>query len=448
MMPRCTFRLRIALHGRQAKGCWAFFMTTTLGAQTADLVEVQTSASPTKLGTWTRVAWAFIGCGALLRVIWPLDMEWKFDERWMFDKAESVASGRDAWPLLGMPSGVGLENPGLSIWPFAALAHVFHDPVGMTEAVQWLNVFALFALALWVLRAWPAAQRELGLWSVALLAVSPLPVLFSRKIWAQDLLLVFVVPWLWGHAARKRNWFAAFAWGAFGGLLGQLHMSGFFAAASLLLATLIYDRRTFPWLPWLLGSAAASLSLMPWLAFVFSGHGAHASTAGSFSLGFFIEGLRYAWGLGLAYPLGRLYMSFLSGPDVAGLASHLYSLARYGLFALLGLGSYWLVRDRKTLSLSPELRVYFLCLLFGGLLLCLARVKIFPHYLIVWSPLLYVAAAWFLYRKRSALILLCSLQLLLSVGFLVFIHQHGGAPGADYGTAYRAQSAVERRALR
>ena len=75
----------------------------------------------------------------------------------------------------------------------------------------------------------------------------------------------------------------------------------------------------------------------------------------------------------------------------------------------------------------------------------LARVHVYAHYLIAWSPLLHIAAAWTLYRQRWALALLCSGQLALSVMFFVFIHQRGGAPGADYGTAYSHQTPEQRR---
>jgi len=89
-----------------------------------------------------RLPWLFLILGSFFRVSWPLDMEWKGDEKWMFAKALAIASNQAPWPWIGMPSGVGLQNPGLSIWPFALLAHVAHDPVAMAQAVQWINVKA------------------------------------------------------------------------------------------------------------------------------------------------------------------------------------------------------------------------------------------------------------------------------------------------------------------
>src|SRR5262245_57436320 len=94
-----------------------------------------------------RVLWSCIAVGTFARLIWPLDFEWKGDEKWMFEKAQRVAHGVDGWPWIGMPSGVGMENPGGSVWFFAALAHVTQTPPAMTFAVMLINVLALWGFA-------------------------------------------------------------------------------------------------------------------------------------------------------------------------------------------------------------------------------------------------------------------------------------------------------------
>jgi hypothetical protein len=387
-----------------------------------------------------------LAAGSALRLAWPLDMEWKFDEKWMFAKAQRIAHGVEPLPWVGMPSGVGLQNPGLSIWPFALLARLTHDPVHMAQAVQLINVLVLWGFALWVRSTWPREDRELGLWGVALFAVSPLPVLFARKIWAQDLLPLFVLPWLWSHSRRQRP-LAAFAWGLSGALLGQLHMSGFFAAAALFMVSVAVDRKRFPWLPWLLGSALGALLLIPWVSFLLTPAAKHTAAGHVLSLAFFSEALTNAWGLGLRYPLGRAYNHFLQGPALLGVATHLGALARYGLLALLVLSAVLLVRERKTVALSKWLRVYIWTVALGGLLLTAAGVQVYAHYLIVWSPLLHVLAVWLVFRHRPLLLALCAGQLALTASFLLFIHQQGGVPDSDYGTAYRSQSAEQRRPL-
>jgi hypothetical protein len=393
---------------------------------------------------WDRWAWLFLLLGTVLRLIWPLDMEWKFDEKWMFAKGVAIAEGRDAWPWVGMPSGVGLRNPGMSIWPFALIAYVFDTPIGMNFVIQVINALGLWALALWVQRAWPREQRALGLWGIALYAVTPLAVLFSRKIWAQDVLIVLIVPWLWGHSKRQTPGGAAL-WGFFGALLGQIHMSGFFAAAALLIVTCAQHRLRWHVVGWLVGSVLGSLTLLPWIQYVFSPEARSASHAG-FSLKFFVEALRHAWGLGLEYPLGRAYHTLLRGPEVAGVATHLAQIARYGLLLLLLWGLIARALDgKKLLRLVPEpIVTYAGCIVVTGLLMFVARVEVYEHYLIVFGPLLHIIAIWLLFKRRIAVLLMCVLQGFLTVCFLLFIHAHGGAPDADYGKTYRTQSEQER----
>lgn len=386
--------------------------------------------------------WLCIAVGSLLRLIWPLDFEWKFDEKWMWEHAHAIADGREPWPWVGMPSGVGLENPGASVWPFALLAYLTTDPSSMNFAVALLNVAALWGFALWVRHTWSERERTLGLWGVALFAVSPMPVLFARKIWAQDVLPVLLVPWLWAH--RKRHDAAgAFAWGACGALLGQVHMSGFFAAASMTLATLGFDRKGTRWAPWFAGSALGAVPLMPWLAHVLG----PAATSGSgrvWSLRFFWDAFMSTWGLSLRYSLHKHFGEFLRGPYVFGVKTWLTGFAHIAL-GLLAIGcAVVLLRRLRSLELSRELRIYACAVIAGGLLLHAMGVRVYPHYLIVWSPLLHILASWVLSHKPRWLHAACGLQLFITASFLWFIHVRGGAPRGDYGITYRAQSAEQR----
>jgi len=423
----------------------------SLAIQGDVISETSHTLEPDRPHASDRLAWWFLALGSCLRVVWPLDMEWKYDEQWMFAHAVDVAQGRAPWPWVGMASGVKLQNPGLSVWPFILLARVTQDPVVMTQAVQFINVAALWGLSAWVARTWSRRDRAIGLWGVALFAVSPLAVLFSRKLWAQDLLIVLVLPWLWGHRTRARVW-GAFVWGLFGALLGQLHMSGFFAAFALAAVTCLWQWRGLAperthFRAWFAGSALGALPLLPWLYAIFSEHTSGVANAQARTLHFFTHALRHAFGLGLAYPLGRDYHAFLRGPTWAGVQTHLNDAARYGLLLLLGvavLAQLDALRKHKRLQLPEPVGLYLSAVLCTGVLLIAARVQVYAHYLIVFGPLLHIGAAFALYPRRWALIAVCALQAWLSAQFLVFVHDHGGAPQADYGKTYRVQSAAER----
>src|SRR5258708_10062796 len=83
-----------------------------------------------------------IAGGIALRLVWVSDMEWKDDEIWMYTKAHEVAKS-GTFPAVGMSSGGGIVNPGISVGAFAVIALFTDDPLSMDRVVQILNVAAL-----------------------------------------------------------------------------------------------------------------------------------------------------------------------------------------------------------------------------------------------------------------------------------------------------------------
>jgi hypothetical protein len=404
------------------------------------VVPVETpGAQAGALPWWSRpwIPWILILLGMLLRVTYPLDFEWKGDEKWSFDAAERTVRGDGAWPWVGMRSSIGLDNPGFNVWPFIGIACFTRTPAGMTLGVMLLNSLALAGFVLWIRRTWAEKDRLVGYWAIALLAVSPMSVLFSRKIWTPDLFPVFLVPWLWAHSKRDQD-VGAFFWGFLGILLGQLHMSGFFAGAGLVVATWLTARRTVKWLPWGVGTVCGALPMMPWLrhqwAQGFAG-GGHREI----SLGLFGHGLKHAWGLGLDYSLGHDTARFLDGPMIGGVSTGLVKAAHVALIALALYGGVVLWIDRRSLSMPATLRLPALGTLVGIGMLQFTFVHSNEHYLAVWGPILHLVAAWVLWRRPRWLLVSALLQLFLTLNFLHYIHQHGGATGGDYGVSYARQ---------
>jgi hypothetical protein len=401
-------------------------------------------------------AWlALVLAGVVLRLIWPADMEWKGDEIRMHAAAVGLARG-DPLPWTGMQSGVGIPNPGLSTWLFgAAAAVVGDDPLGLVRVVQWCNVAALLGFVLLALRRVPQKQRQTWLWGLALWAVSPLPVLFSRKIWAQDLLPLFSLGVVAFHGLRQRPWGGAL-WGLLAAVLGQVHMSGFFHGAGLLAATALHDgrRATLRWGRWfVLGAALGALPLIPWLTSLDPGllRGAVVGDRlqNMLSLSFFLYWLLDALGLNLAYTMWGEFLDFLRGPVVLGRQTHLLALA-HGYLLLVGI---WSVRRLAsdavaaaralragTLAAGQQpLDLLLWAMLLGpGLLLTLSGALIFPHYLIVTYPLIHLWLARTLRRDRGLLRGAALAQLFISACFLWTVHTGGGVPTGDYGRSYRS----------
>ncbi len=137
---------------------------------------------------WLMLA-AILLLAGLLRLGAPGTVEFKRDEAALSLLALDIASGRDL-PLLGIGSSVGVPNSPLSAWVLAIPYALSHDPQVATAFVGLLNVAA-------VLGVYVLARRYYGPWAALVagltLAAGPWAVIYSRKLWAQDLLPSFAV---------------------------------------------------------------------------------------------------------------------------------------------------------------------------------------------------------------------------------------------------------------
>ncbi len=444
-------------------------------------MEIENTPSPA--GIWRYpllIALAALAAGAVLRLIWLGDMEWKSDEVWMYQKSVEVAKGGPI-PLIGMPSGAGgIVNPGLSVWVFAGLSLVSNSPVAMAAWVAILNILALIFFLILVMLRLPEDEKANWLWAIAFTAISVLPILFSRKIWAQCLLPPFAFLVLLGHFYRHKIW-GALTFGFFGALIGQLHMSGFFFSAGLGLFTLISDIREARspegkafslkiWILILAGVLAGSLTLIPWLHYVLSHPGAGTSLftkiKNIFSLKFYTHALATIWGLNIREYLGADFKSFSKDPYFFGKASYGVLLAHFALLVIgiapllkwvSGRVAEWMVnRAIRKSGREPEVSekeesfesngthsgFYLSAAFLGmGMLLTLTGLNLHAHYLIALYPILFLLIPYCYPGRNRSLTLILLLQLFISVTFLIFIHRNGGAPNGDYGKSYKVQQA-------
>jgi hypothetical protein len=391
--------------------------------------------------------------GAILRLVWPGDMEYKADEMFLFHHA----TGSDPFPWVGQTSHVGTSNPGMGIWVYSLMAKglQLNSPVQLVRGVMVLNVLALVALAVFALRVVPSRQREPWLWGTALVAVNPLAVLFSRKLWIQSALPPFVIAmlfawWRRGHRA------GALAWGVLGAWLGQIHMTGFLFAGGFAAWTALYDRRSVRWRWWLAGSLLGALTLVPWLVHVLSHEGAPTSSLANLIQPRF-------WAFWISYPLGfNLLTSFgtdswklLAWPTVGGASLYLCAIT-FVVILIVGAAiaveafglTIWPRRtqpDRPIGGRGSHTGLAIRASVWGyGLLITASGVLIYRHYLIVAFalPFVTVAVAALLRPSRGhrLLAVLVVAQAALTVQYLTYVHVRGGAPGGDYGVAYDHQA--------
>jgi hypothetical protein len=387
--------------------------------------------------------------GILLRFAWTSDMEYKYDERYMFTRSQ-VIGVTEPWPAVGMASGVGTANPGMSTWIFVALARVTHanTPLALDRSVIALNCLALLLLGLLIFRIIAPEEREAWTWGLALVAVNPFALLIQRKIWAQSTLPFFCVLFIWGWLRRESRW-GALVWGLIGAILGQIHMSGFFFSAAVLLWS-IWDARAnkkrVAWGAWLVGSVIGAIPLIPWLRYMLSAPRSTAVREWSEILNFrfWEEWAKQISGMSLRYSLGvDDFSHFTRMPEITGHPTYLVGM--FCLVSVISAAAILLIalvtRTRKPKGETQVLQDATFWG-FGGLMTA-ARIYVWRHYLVVTYPLQFVWVSRLALRReksgRVLLLLLWTAQFVISAACLCYIHEHGGA-GGDYGPAYSAQA--------
>ncbi len=189
---------------------------------------------------WTILALGFIALGLVLRVSALDIMEFKRDEVDALDLgmrliAERPWAADTPWPRHGMPSSQQIANAPLFNWIVALFWAMTGSPTGATAMIGLVNAASLYPLWLWARRR---LDERRALLVLAVVAVSPMALIFSRKLWAQNLLLpgligvVWAIEWL----RQGRVWRAAILLVAAALVVGQLHQSGPIALAMLPIA--------------------------------------------------------------------------------------------------------------------------------------------------------------------------------------------------------------------
>ena len=391
-------------------------------------------------------AFLLIGCG--LRLLWPSDMEWKGDEKWMHGEAVAISRGETPYPLLGMPSSMGLKNPGLSVWVFAGLAKFSENPVSMGIFIQIINIGCLLFLYLLFSKLKNVEEKRLWQWAIALQSVSPIPIILSRKIWAQCVVLPFVIIAIVGHRYRHQKWGAS-VWGFFGGLMGQIHLAGFFLQLALFLKTIWQEisekKKVSDWSYWIGGTVFAVIPCLPWIKelFLFKNPNTKPWLA-TFNIRIFKYFLTTPWGLEIPYVFNSHFLLFLREPVLQGRPTYLSGLlyGGVGVFALVfilkKILSFKKNLSESTTSSFPLYSYYFgICFWLYGIVLSLSGLSVYVHYLILVFPILFawIAKPWL--KNPKLLVLLALLQLSLSILVMWVVHRDGGA--MNYGDTFSTQ---------
>src|SRR5579859_1046294 len=345
---------------------------------------------------------AILALAAILRLGWPGTVEFKRDEANLSALTLNMVHGQGI-PLLGIDSSVGIRNPPISVYLMAPPYIVSSSPVLATLYVGLLNVIAVGLLYALARRYYgPRAAMITGL----LYAVSPWAVVYSRKIWAQDLLPVFVLltvgSGLLGFLEGKRK--AQFVHLPLLAITGQIHY-GAFVLIPVTLALIALGRRriqrefafsfvltSLVVLPYALGVVQASLSPQDaGQKFV------NASSTGgqpSNPITLTLDALRLA-----AQSIGGTQIAAQAGPTAQpqleaqfGGTLPLLDALFDGLAVVVILAAIWLlVRIVRRDARAPVDLIVLIWLAFTPLVFSITWTPVYPHYMIIMLPAAYLA---------------------------------------------------------
>lgn len=330
---------------------------------------------------------------AVLRMSWPGLTEFKADEARLYVMALEMSQGQFA--LRGISSSVGFPNFPMSVWLYSVPLFIWPHPYSATLFTGLLNTVSL-AGAYWLARRYWG--RTAALAALLMLAVSPWAIIYSRKIWAQNLLPLFTM--VWGISAAltfvegRRNWLIAHLVTL--AVAVQIHL----AAVALVPATLLFlvvFRRRVSWKAAAIGVGLALLTAAPFFAYLArSGTGlpslAGAGEAGA-SLTLSADSLRYLTMVSVGSDLQSLAgpVEFEAYLDLLPPMSIVYVI--WGGLILGGL--VWLMGQAVRHRTDPRSQVGLILvtwLLAPLLVFALTWTDSFPHYFIAAFPAQYLIA--------------------------------------------------------
>lgn len=313
---------------------------------------------------------AILLLAAVVRLARPDLTEFKADEGRLLTAALTMSDGQFA--LRGISSSVGLPNAPMSVWLYALPLVVWSHPYAATLFTGLLGVVAVGGVYWLARRYWGIGA---AVCAATMLAVSPWAIVFSRKIWAQNLLPAFVVGWaiaaVLTYVERRRAFLILHILCL--AIAVQIHPGAISLVPATLLFLIVFRRRV-DWRYLAAGVLLSALTAVPFLWYLWSrfrADGGLAMASGQSSPHFSFDAV-------------SLISDILSGQGIAALADPNYngfpaeSAIRLLWLALVVAGAGWAVWKIARTPREPAAQTAFICLVW-----LLAPVAVF---LWQWTP--------------------------------------------------------------
>jgi hypothetical protein len=337
------------------------------------------------------VLFLILALAALLRLGWPGLTEFKADEARLLALALDMAEFK-SFALRGIGSSVGFPNFPMSVWLYSIPLFLWKHPYSATLFLAGLNTIAVYACYRLARRYW---GETAALVAALFFAVSPWAIIYSRKIWAQNLLPLFVLLYIGSALAAfvdRRKW-SLLLHLLLLAVVVQIHLSALaFVPLTGLLMILFWRQTRQAWPEIVLGLVVAALTMLPFGIWILSHSGANNQSLITNLLSrpalIDFDSLRFTWMVltgddihSLAGP--KAFQDYLNSvPDI--------TLIRWlwGGLAVAGLAT--ALRRRRPADL-----ILVLWLITPILFFVRHSTPVFPHYFIITLPAGYILAGIF-----------------------------------------------------
>jgi 4-amino-4-deoxy-L-arabinose transferase-like glycosyltransferase len=347
---------------------------------------MSTSVSRLAIAQLRNPVWLILILAGFLRLAFPAVTEFKADEARLYALALDMAQFK-SFALRGIGSSVGIPNFPMSVWVFSIPLFIWKHPYSATLFVGLLNTLAVYAGYRITRRYWGEAA---ALTAALLFAVSPWAVIYSRKIWAQDLLPLFVLGYVGTALAAfvdGRRWALLFHF-VFLACVIQLHLSGVaFVPLTALMLVIFWKRIRSAWREIVLGMGAAIVLAIPFGIWALQTMQNASNVSGLLArpAEYSFESLRLAWLVWCGFDIHSL-----AGPNA--FRDYLASVPNIDLVRWLwGLGTLaglWVAVRRR----QPADLILILWPLIPILFFIRHSTPVFPHYFIITLPAAYILA--------------------------------------------------------
>ena len=383
--------------------------------------------------SWRSIDFFYLACllliAAALRLLNLDYVEFKGDEADNLVAALTLVTG-GRLPLVGIESSIGTFNPPLFSYLLAIPLLFSRNPVVATGFIGFINCLAVAGLYLLCLRffnAWTARVAAL------LFAVNPWAVFYSRKIWQQDLLPLFVIGFFYCMlmlVCEKRG--PALTWAfVFLAAATQLHLSAIYLVAVFIIVLMV-QRPGVRWSYYVAGLSILILSYIPYLVFDLVHHGYNARA--------YLDVLHRSSRVHLA----ALYLPFQLASTMGFLPFGGVPLLDFLQACMVGGGVIY------ALGHIRESRYFILVLWFflPIALLSVSKLDPYQHYFIAFYPLQFILAGiladalirWLATMSKALSYVFVGLtaaimvyQLAVSVSFIRFIKTQKNIAWMEYG---------------